>query len=224
MRTWLLALTVLAAFAGCRVRGPAAVPTVDGALGPRFLARQVVVAHQGGRTSTVHAVVQYDGSALVVLGLTPMQTKAFSIRQRGATVQIEGTAGVPAQAVLLDIHRAYFADRPRRARPDGWSRRRDPEGPGTAAVDELWRAGRLQQRVFGSRRAKGRRAADRIRWDGGLQVGTPARLQVPDVEIEHPALQLRLEIHTIEVTPIPGPPPATDHVDGADDEVPVEDR
>ncbi|MFO0635077.1 MAG: DUF3261 domain-containing protein [Nannocystaceae bacterium] len=218
MRAWLRALVVVAASAGCRVRGPAPLPAVDEALGPRFLARQVVVAHQGGRTSTVHAVVQYDGAELVVLGLTPMQTKAFSIRQRGATVELEGRSPVPAQAVLLDIHRAYFADRPVRVRPEGWSRRRGPGGP----IHELWHAGRLQQRIWGSRRITGRRAGDRIRWDGGLQVGTPAHPQVPDVAIEHPTLQLRLEIHTIELVPIQGPPPAADPA--SDDTDPVEDR
>jgi hypothetical protein len=208
-RAFGLVIVALLVGAGCRPRPdmPALPPAVHAGMGPAFVARQVVVAAHAGRRDSLHAVLQYDGQALVLVGLTPMQTKAFSFAQRGREIEVAGAMAIPVPpaAVLLDIHRAYF-ERPTCPRADGWTRRRTPSG----RIDELWGAGMLLERVWGSHRALRRRRPDRVRWRGGLRAepvtadGTP---RVPDVVIEHPMLDLRLEIHTVDVVPLPAKVP-----------------
>lgn len=207
-RAFGLALALLA-MGACRPRAevPTEPPAVHAGMGPAFVARQVVVAAHAGRRDSLHAVLQYDGQALVLVGLTPMQTKAFSFSQRGREIEVAGAMPIPVPpaAVLRDIHRAYF-DRPSCPHADGWTRRRTPDG----RIDELWGGGMLLERVWGSHRTARRRRPDRVRWRGGLRAepvtadGTP---RVPDVVIEHPMLDLRLEIHTVDVVTLPAKVP-----------------
>ncbi len=185
-----LATTLLLLTPACHPPTPTIPPLPTTA--PPFLARQKVVAiHPTGR-STFDAVLQYSGDRLVLLGLTPMGTKAFAVVQEGATVEvtpyIDRPLPAPAEAVLGDIHAAYF-DLPRAARADGWHRRRTAAG---ARMHERWAAGRLHERVWGRRRD---RRATRLRFPGGASPGEiPLR-----IEIDRPELDLRLEIHTLEL-------------------------
>ncbi len=190
------ALLVALALAGCRPSGPPALPAAHVAA-PGFLARQTVIARHRGTPARFDAVLQAQGEELLLLGLTPMGTKAFALRQRGTKVEVEQFVGVPlpapAEAILLDIHRAWLDDRPRAAASDGWHRRRVADGSGgTQRIDERWAGGRLFERVWGARRDRG---ADRVRWPDGLVPGEHPKV----VELDHPALELTLEIHTLEI-------------------------
>ncbi|MBC8070856.1 MAG: DUF3261 domain-containing protein, partial [Deltaproteobacteria bacterium] len=166
------------------------------ALGPAFLARQTVVARHQQHTARFDAVLQYDGETLLLLGLTPMGTKSFALRQRGASTELERFVDIPlpapAEAILLDIHRAYFDDRPTQIRPDGWHRRRGSDASGrTVQIHERWAAGRLHERIWGPRRSA---RSQRVRWPDGLAPSAiPKR-----VELDHPELDLQLEIHTLD--------------------------
>jgi hypothetical protein len=188
-----IAVVLLAA---CRPSGPPALPPMR-AQEPGFLARQTVIAHHQGKPARFDAVVQASGDELLLLGLTPMGTKAFAVRQRGALVTVERFVDMPlpapAEAVLLDIHRAWLDDRPTQARADGWHRRRVTNDEGEVVrIDERWAAGRLYERVWGRHRDA---AADRVRWPDGLAPGEMPKL----VELEHPSLGLTLAIHTLEI-------------------------
>lgn len=188
---WLLAL----ALAGCRPRTLPTPPPAT-ALGPSFLARQTVVAHHQQQVARFDAVLQYDGNTLLLLGLTPMGTKSFALRQHGAAFELERFVDIPlpapAEAILLDIHRGYFDERPTQALSDGWHRRRGSDAHGKRVhIHERWAAGRLHERVWGSKRSA---RSQRVRWPDGLAPG-----EIPKrVELDHPELSLRLEIHTLD--------------------------
>lgn len=88
-------------------------PLVDPALIPfDFLWEQRVTAHRGESKGSFDAVVQKRGPELLVLGLTPMNTRAFSLTQRGTEYRYEQfvpfRVPFPPQSVLFDIHRAFF--------------------------------------------------------------------------------------------------------------------
>ena len=198
-----VAVLVALALAACRPAGPPVLPPAH-AIAPGFLARQTVIARHDGQPARFDAVLQGSGDELLLLGLTPMGTKAFAVRQRGGEVTVErfvdAPLAAPAEAVLLDIHRAWLDDRPARAEADGWHRTRvrDPQGR-TVRIDERWAAGRLYERVWGPRRDRG---ADRVRWPDGLAPGEHPR----EVVIDHPRLGLGLEIHTLEIRTIDDAP------------------
>ncbi len=191
-----LALALASAIVGCR---PAAapsepeVPTLVAGVSPPFVARQKVVATHAGVRRAFDAVLQFDGAALVLLGMTPMGTKAFAVVQRGDGVEVTSYVDMPVpappRAILRDIHGAYF-DPPQRVEADGWHRRRTAVGD---PLDERWAGGRLQERVYGRRRDA---RASRLRFPEGLAPGEIPR----EVALDHPALDLRLEIHTVELT------------------------
>jgi hypothetical protein len=74
--------------------------------------QQRVSATHGTKHGSFDAVVQKKQRELLVLGLTPMNTRGFSLRQQGS--DIEYTQFVPFElpfapaSVLYDIHRAFF--------------------------------------------------------------------------------------------------------------------
>jgi uncharacterized protein DUF3261 len=192
-----IALLVVA-IAACRPATPPVLPPAH-AIAPGFLARQTVIARHTGPPARFDAVLQGSGDELLLLGLTPMGTKAFAVRQRGALVSVEHFVDVPlaapADAILLDIHRAWLDDRPSRALADGWHRLRLHD----LRIDERWAAGRLYERVWGRHRD---RSADRVRWPDGLAPGEHPR----EVVIDHPRMGLVLEIHTLEIRALDAAP------------------
>jgi hypothetical protein len=197
MRRMLLALVL--ALPACRA--PLVVPVLAPNVTKPFFARQKVVATHAGRQSSFDAVLQYDGTQLVLLALTPMGTKAFAVIQTGDAYSVRRFIGMrlpaPPAAVLRDIHAAYF-DPPAQVLGDGWHRRRTGAG---VRVHERWAAGRLIERVWGSRRDP---QASRLRFVDPVAPGEiPRRLA-----FDHPDLGLRIEIHTLEsTTEIGGPLP-----------------
>jgi hypothetical protein len=204
-------LVLLLALAGCRPPPPGPLPPSDG-LGAPFLARQKVVVTQGGQPPrSLDVVLQYDGHELLLLGLTPMGTKAFAVHQRGRDVRLEtfvamGLA-VPPVEVLRDIHRASFTPTGP-VHHDGWQRIADPgaaprEG-GTPRngrkppLWQLWRAGGVVERIYG---ARSRRDSLRISYARPLVPHAGATSDV--IELDHPALALHLSIHTLSRTALP---------------------
>ncbi len=88
-------------------------PLVDPAEIPfDFMWQQRVAALHGDKGGAFDAVVQKRGAELLVLGLTPMKTRGFSLTQRGSDIEYEQF--VPFElpfapvSVLYDIHRAFF--------------------------------------------------------------------------------------------------------------------
>lgn len=197
--------------AGCRPPPPGPLPPSEG-LGAPLIARQKVVAEHAGDRRGFDAVLQYDGTSLLLLALTPMGTKAFAIRQQGrvATVDVfargpDGRAApVPADPteILRDIHRSLFVPTGP-AQADGWQRRTDPTaekpaGRPAAPLFQRWRGGRVVARIYGPRR---RASSLRISYPTPL---APDATALPErVELDHDALDLHLSIHTLSTTPLP---------------------
>lgn len=77
-----------------------------------FMWQQRVSALHGDRKGAFDAVVQKQGPELLVLGLTPMKTRGFSLTQKGTNIEYKQFVPfelpfAPA-SVLYDIHRAFF--------------------------------------------------------------------------------------------------------------------
>jgi hypothetical protein len=189
-------IAIACTLGACRPAAPPRVLPIAAGATPGFVARQKVVATVAGARAPFDAVVQYRGDRLVVLALTPMGTKAFAIEQRGATVSITppgpGALPAPPEAILRDIHAAYFA-LPKAARGEGWHR---TEAGG--ARWERWSQGRLHERVWGRR---GDRQADRLVFVDGIAPGDLPR----ELVFDHPRIAVRLEIHTLVLTRDDGP-------------------
>lgn len=190
--TGVLACGLCWVLVACRPHAPPPLQPVVAGATPGFVARQKVVAIAGGERAAFDAVVQYQGDRLVVLGLSPMGTKMFSIVQQGSLLEVTPPDAralpAPPEAILRDIHAGYF-DLPTIARTDGWHRRNGASG----TLWEHWSRGRLHERVWGRKRDA---QADRLHFVDGLAPGELPR----ELVFDHPRLALRLEIHTLELT------------------------
>jgi len=194
------ALVLVACLAACAPRGDTKPPLPDArSLGPAFLARQRVIAVVDDQRRAFDAVLQYDGRELLLLGLTPMGTKAFTVQQKGrvATSQsfVDRPLPAPAEAILLDVHWSYFLDGAAGAsvQTDGWHRRRVHR----LRVRERWQGGRLHERIVTPPGGE----PVHIRFDGGLPAGPMSDFPERVVLVHH-GLDLRLEITTLERIPI----------------------
>jgi hypothetical protein len=170
-------------------------------LGDPFIARQRVTASYGGRQTSFDAVLQHDGKELILLALTPMGTKAFVLRQRGADLEyrsfIERALPFPPGYVMLDIHRTFFIGLPRPPYPDGEHGLRR----GDQRISEVWRGGRLLQRRFApSRRRDG---AGQVSIDYGE--GMKGKHPPPVVQLENGRFGYRLTIRTLSYQELPPP-------------------
>ena len=192
------------ALAGCAAQGhtrapqrasPMQLPDVEGISAP-FLARQRVIATAGSERRAFEAVLQYDGRELLLLGLTPMGTKAFAVRQTGRVATAESFVDrplpAPPEAILLDVHWSYFL-REDTPRDDGWHRR-TLDG---LRLRERWQNGRVHERIV----KLGGGAMVRIVYADGL-----ARGRFPqNVVVTHDdrgGRRLQLEIETLTHDPI----------------------
>lgn len=102
------------------------------------------------------AALQRQGDALTVVGLSPLGTVGFSIRQTtddngephlDVVNNIEDELVIPPRFILLDVHRTFLS----------WNSPAWQPMPGDGSrtctfggeeIRETWRAGRLQQRTF----------------------------------------------------------------------------
>ena len=126
-------------------------------LGADFMWRQSVTATfrdpDGNQQSvSFEAIIQKRGDTLLVLGMTPVGSRAFLIEQRGQHVSlrrfVDQDLPVPERYILVDIHRAFFggipADESGTLGEDGFRTAR----LNGEEVRELHRGGRLLERHF----------------------------------------------------------------------------
>jgi hypothetical protein len=118
-----------------------------------FMVRQslsVSVLRDGKREGgKFDAVLQKRGDTLLVLGLGPMSTRAFSIEYRGGAIQFEQKFGprlpIAPRAILVDVERVYLAHLPTPV--EGFTGRLTGT-LGGELVTEDWAAGTLMKRWF----------------------------------------------------------------------------
>ena len=138
-----------------------------------FLLRQRIDYRFRERAGTFEAVVQKQCNQLLVIGLTPLGTRVFTIRQEGLEVSTTMPLGdevwpFPPGFVLLDIQRAYLLELAGK-RSDG------PHELSIAGqpMTETWSGGRLVERSFpdSSTPSRGRVV---VRYTPGIAPSRPA--------------------------------------------------
>ena len=114
----------------------------------------VMHAEYQGRTFELHALLRMDAGELIVLGLTPLGTRAFTIRYDGNTVTLDNPNGpkipFPPEMILSDIQEMFWPVLPDTG---GWHvRTRQPSGE-----REFYLAGKLVSDVRFARASDGQR-------------------------------------------------------------------
>lgn len=158
-------------YPGVLVSGPALAQRGD------FMARQSLLGRQGEREIHGEVVVQKQGEALTLIGMTPFGSKAFVIQQDAAGVRsqevLPGALPFPAEFMLLDVHRALFMGLSPGTGADG-TRRGEREGE---AITETWQGGKLMRRSF-ERLDRRPRGKIEIEYVGGMTgERPPARIR-----------------------------------------------
>jgi hypothetical protein len=120
------------------------------------------------------AVLQVYCDEVLVVGLTPLGTRLFSIRQRGLEIQVESELEndwpFSPERILLDVHRTFLyplADPPL---PDGVHALR----VGSLTIEERWEGGRLVERTI-PEVLEERAGVVVIRYEEGMTSSEPAR-------------------------------------------------
>ena len=181
-----------------------AIDTVPGG----FFWRQHVVGHLAAgaagpgspaREEGFDAAVQKRGARLTVIGLAPWGSRAFTLVQDGKAVtftkELDEELPFPPEAILQDLHRAWFKGWTGAARPDGTHTSRAPDGE---TITERWEAGRLFERRFARQDAPGPNgpAAEIVvtYGEGLADLGAPPR----QVVLDNGWFGYRLEVETLE--------------------------
>jgi hypothetical protein len=202
-----LAVAVAAFAGGCSGPPPQSAPRPDpgvlhapGEYPGAFLDRQTIVASYGKKSAKFDAVLQKQGDELVLLGMTPFGSRAFSLRQKGLDVSFESYVAqelpFPPRYILFDVQRVFFEGAPPGSPPP-------PDGPHESSRDgeamtEYWQDGRLQQRRF--RRASGDPPGEIvIVYDGGMPPGGPPP---PHIAFVNGWYGYRLDITTLSHQPL----------------------
>jgi hypothetical protein len=138
-----------------------------------FTVRQSIAisGKREGRTveGQLDAVMQKQDDTLVIVALGPMNSRAFTLTQRGRTVEfVPSAAGpelpFPPRYILVDVHRVFFYP-PLPGAGQGVVRgRRDGE-----EVEERWEGGELRSRRF-TRPGSGLTGAVRVEYGPGCRV------------------------------------------------------
>lgn len=124
-------------------------------LHPDFSVRQTLVIHAkdgAGKPvdAEIDAVLQKQGDTLLVLGFGPMNTKAFTLTQKGDKITFDQYVGpqlpFSPRNIVVDIHRVYFMRLPPPADPT-FTGPVEGELNGEHVV-ETWQAGALRSLVF----------------------------------------------------------------------------
>lgn len=125
-----------------------------------FLVRQHVTVHARRDGQPVDgefdAIVQKQGDTLLIVGLGPMNVKAFTLEQRGDRIEFTQFFGpelpFSPRNMVVDVHRVFFRHLPPPGSPESV-----PSGPpsGTArgeldgeTVEETWQGGELRRAAF----------------------------------------------------------------------------
>lgn len=176
-------------------------------LSPEISMRQRLRFIAGERDGEIDAVVQLTCGELVVVGLTPIGTRLFTIRQTGrdvdARLMLPGDWPFEPERVLLSLQRSMLLPLPRppeagavdEADPGIWLGRT----PFEIALEERWLAGRVVERRVHEARASGP-ATIEIRYSApGLDTDSIPR----STTIESEKDGYRIEIETLEQTRLP---------------------
>jgi hypothetical protein len=145
---------IVVALAAC---GPGPRPAYPGvlhppsALGPDFMVRQSLTIHatRDGKpvTAELDAVLQKRGAELLVLGLGPMDQKAFTLTQRASAIDYQHYMGprlaFEPRDMLVDIHRVFFKRLP--GPPPEGTRGGELDGE---HVEETWHDGELRRIAY----------------------------------------------------------------------------
>ncbi len=141
-----------------------------------FLWEQQITARYGALSQSFGAVIQSADGELTVLGLTPFNTRAFAIEQRGYefrfTNYVNRKLPFEPKSILIDIHRTFFVGVPRKPKADG---RYEHVALGEKRVDD-WKDGRLVHRTFERVDAPGKLID--ISYGEGYAPGAPPPLAV----------------------------------------------
>jgi hypothetical protein len=155
-----------------------------------FLRQRVHARHPRGELE-FGAVLQTADGVLSLVALTPYDTRAFLLEQRGQQVTftpyVDRELPFPPRYILLDVQRALFRALPGAPLPDGMH---SGASPGEEQV-EHWRGGRLLQRSF--RRLDGRPAG----WITIRYSGKPLGFGAERVELDNAWLGYTLTIRTL---------------------------
>jgi len=168
-------------------------------LAPDFMVEQHIEAKRGDRGGSFDAVVQKQGDELVVIGLGPMKTRAFVLRQRGSRVTFEQSFGpklpFPPRNIVVDVHRVFFKRLPlAEGSADGtYSQSLDGE-----TVVEVWKNEMLRERRF-MRPSEFPDAAVRIEYGEGCR---RARCEPSHVRIVNEWFGYTLEIENTLFQPL----------------------
>lgn len=218
MRAPLVLLLALTGCAGSGARPPRGPMTYPGALQGietvpgAFFWRQRVVGHlQAGaagpgseaREVAFDAAVQKRGARLTVIGLAPWGSRAFTLIQEGREVtftkELDEELPFAPEAILQDLHRAWFKGWTGALKADGTHTTQAPDGE---TITERWSGGRLLERSFARDEAPGPNGPDaRIvvtYGDGLADLGAPPRSAV----LENGWFRYRLEVETLEARPL----------------------
>jgi hypothetical protein len=163
VKTFLVAFAALAACAHHERRttlltsDPAEYPGVihdPETLAPDFMVRQTITihAHRDGKPvdGEFDAVLQKHGDRLLILGLGPLNVKAFTITQRGDRIEAVQLMGpelpFSPRNIVLDVHRVFFKRLPSPTDPNySGVLRGELDGE---RVEETWQDGQLRTTMF----------------------------------------------------------------------------
>ena len=139
-----------------------------------FLTRQALVGRYGERTFHGEVVVQKQGQAVTLIGVTPFGGKAFVVQQDAQGVRgqefMKGTLPFPPEFMLLDVHRSLFMGLSE-GTGDG-VRRGERAGE---AIAETWQGGRVMKREF-RRLDRKPRGTITVTYDGGMAGEQPPKV------------------------------------------------
>lgn len=157
-----------------------------------FVRRQKLTARYRGQERSFEAVLQKQGDALTLIGLTPFGSKAFVLEQRGLEVTftpyLAGDLPFPPRFILQDVHRVYFAGLGEGPRADG---EHVAEAHGER-IREVWGAGRLLSREY-TRLSADPPGTISIVYRGGMACCSSPR----QIELENGWLGYHLSIQTV---------------------------
>jgi hypothetical protein len=179
---------------------PAEYPFVlhDPATLPRdFLVRQHLTVHtrRDGQPASgqFDAIVQKQGDTLLIVGLGPMNVKAFTLEQRGDRIEFAQFFGpelpFSPRNILVDVHRVFFHHLPATGSspPRSGIARGELDGE---TVEETWQDGELRRAVF-TRPGGARRGAVTVELGPGC---TPAACEPASAVVRNAWFDYELEI------------------------------
>jgi hypothetical protein len=138
-----------------------------------FTVRQSIAIRSTRSGDTVEgqldAVMQKQDDTLVIVGLGPMNSRAFTLSQRGGTVEFVPSAAGPElpflpRYILVDVYRVFFFPPLPRAGSDLVRGERDGE-----QIEERWEHGELKLRSF-TRPGSNLTGAVRVTYGAGCRV------------------------------------------------------